>query len=185
MFIYHIDIILKMDNYLAGVLFGDGTCYKAKNGAYSVWIDQHERNKKVLDRVSQLLIQGGFKVYRYATNNSKSRVLTYSKKLFIEFSLLKNKPLDHFRGLNKNGKKEFIAGLFDAEGTQTDRVVIYNEHLLLLEEIKRFLETISIESHIYKFGKVFGIQIYRKIHLNRFISEIRAIRLSTSLGQKT
>lgn len=167
-----------MDAWLAGVLIGDGTCHYGKNKAYAVWIDQHDRNSKVLDRVQQKLQLSGFKIYRYNVPDNKARVLTYSKILFIEFQSIRKNSAKFFSSLNKKDKKEFIAGFFDAEGTVTDRIVIYNSDIQLLKVIQKFLQQVGIPSFIYKFGKIHGLQVYRKIHQEIFLKEIHAIRLS-------
>ncbi len=171
---------MYMDSYLAGVLFGDGTYNKGKNGAYYVWIDQHERNSKILDRVSEILQDNGHKIYRYRVPDNKLRVLTYSKKLFVEFQELRKNPVTHFEILNKKNKLKFVAGFFDAEGTHTDRIVIYNSHLKLLEAVQSFLKTIGIFPAIYKFGKISGLQLYKKEYVEKFKKNINAIKIASS-----
>jgi len=79
------------------------------------------------------------------------------------------------------GKKKFIAGFFDAEGTITDRLVFYNKNKKLLEEIKKFLETLEIISYIYKFPNVWGLQIYRRIHVQLFRKHIDSVKLSRAI----
>ncbi len=66
----------------------------------------------------------------------------------------------------------------DAEGTVTDRVVIYNKDTKLLNSIQKKLNELGItNSHIYKFGVVQGLQIYRRASLKRFVGEIPAVKL--------
>lgn len=173
-----------MESYLAGLLYGDGTCYKAKNGAYSVSIDQHQRNSIVLDKVSELLKDRGLRVYRYETNDNKSRVLVYSKQLFDEFMQVKKQSVAFFESLSSQNKKQFIAGFFDAEGTVTDRIVLYNSDIELLIAIRKFLQAIKVESNIYRFGKIFGLQIYRKQYVAQFVRNIKSLRLLASLVKK-
>ena len=171
-----------MDAWLAGVMIGDGTCHYGKNKAYAVWIDQHERNRRVLDGVQQKLKLSGFKIYRYKVPANKARVLTYSKALYLEFLSIRENSAKFFSGLNDSDKKEFIAGFFDAEGTMTDRIVIYNSDIRLLKAIQVFLQQIGIPSFIYEFGKIHGLQVYRKLHKDIFFKEIKAIRLSRRTG---
>src|SRR3989338_1319249 len=173
-------INIYMDSYIAGVLFGDGTYNKSKSGAYYVWIDQHERNLSILDRVSKTLQADGYKIYRYKVPDNKHRVLTYSKKLFVEFSALRGDPVTHFKNLNKRNKMKFVSGFFDAEGTYTDRIVIYNSHLGLLKEVQNFLKTIGIFPAIYKFGKIFGLQLYKKEYVEIFKKNINSTKIASS-----
>src|SRR3989338_3081332 len=171
-----------MDAWLAGVLVGDGTRNYGKNKAYAVWIDQHKRNKVVLYNVQQKLNSANFKTYRYDVPAEKSRVLTYSKSLFLEFEEIMKDAAKFFSTLSTKEKKDFVAGFFDAEGTATDRFVIYNSNKELLQAIQEFLQKIGIPNYIYRFGKIHGLQIYRKNHMQIFLKEIKAIRLSRRTG---
>lgn len=152
--------------YLFGLLVGDGTKHLGKNGRYMVWIDQHTRNIKILEKAKTLLENQGFNVFSYRVPGNKERILVYSKKLFQQFSDIMNDPTSFFESLSDEEKKEFISGLLDAEGTVTDRVVIYNSNRKLLESIKSFLTKLRIVCYIYRFGKIFGLQIYRKKSVN-------------------
>ena len=172
-----------MDPWIAGVLVGDGTRHHGSNRAYAVWIDQHTRNSAVLDKIQNLLIANGFKVYRYKIPDNKYRVLTYSKALYLEFESIMKNPVDFFSALPESEKKDFIAGFFDAEGTKTDRIVIYNSDKPLLEAIQRFLSEIGIPGHIYRFGKIHGLQVYRKRHATLFLEQINSVRLITSVNK--
>ena len=40
--------------------------------------------------------------------------------------------------------------------------MIYNSDKKLLEDMKNFLAKFGIVCYIYRFGKIFGLQIYRK-----------------------
>ena len=148
-----------MNSYLSGVLVGDGCKYLAKNGAFSVWIDQHNRNLKILEKTKKILEKDGYKTYYYKIPDNKQRVLTYSKKLYLEFENIRKNLIEYFEKLPKKEKMKFIAGFFDAEGTVTDRLVIYNSNRKLLESLKKFLEKLGIICYIYRFGKIFGLQI--------------------------
>ena len=69
----------------------------------------------------------------------------------------------------------------DAEGTVTDRVVIYNKDIELLKSIQKKLNELGITgSHIYKFGVIHGLQIYRRQSLKIFVGEIPAVKLQSS-----
>ena len=48
-----------METYIAGLLVGDGCKHKRKNGAFAVWIDQHNRNNKILQKVSEKIKDSG------------------------------------------------------------------------------------------------------------------------------
>ena len=71
----------------------------------------------------------------------------------------------------------YLAGLFDAEGTITDRLVFYNKNKELLDMVKERLDALGIKSNLYKFGKVYGIQLYRKEYVAKFRALIPSFRL--------
>ena len=169
-----------MKIYLLGLLAGDGTKYLGRNGRYCVWIDQQLSNIKILEKAKNILDSLGFNTFFYKIPGNKKRVLVYSKQLFQEFSNMTENLTKFFRSLTKEEKNEFIAGFLDAEGTVTDRVVIYNKDRKLLENIKEFLITeYGIICYIYHFGKIFGLQIYRKNSINTLKRVIKdSIKLS-------
>jgi len=172
---------LKPTPYLAGILFGDGTSHKGANGAYSVWIDQIDKEILQQNVVPQLATLGS-KVYFYsyfakADDVRKWRALVHSKKIYLWFKELKENPDKYVEQLSNEELKEFVAGLFDAEGTITDRLVFYNKNKELLDKIKERLGAIGIKSNLYKFGKVYGIQLYRKEHVEKFRALIPSFRL--------
>ena len=70
-------------------MFGDGTLYKGKNRAYAVWIDQHQRNSKVIKKVVKEFKKLKLNVYNYEFMN-KERALIYSKEIYIEILNFKN-----------------------------------------------------------------------------------------------
>ena len=168
-----------MNPYLMGVLFGDGTCnYSKSNRAYQVWIDQHIKNEDIAKKTKSLFIDSGFNVHYYYFLN-KVRVRVYSKELYKLFKEMRLNPKDYFNNLSNHDKLEFIAGFFDAEGTVTDRYVMYNMEKKLLDVMKSFLE-VSIKCYIYKFGKVYGLQIYRKNDMKKFKEIIPSIKINRS-----
>ena len=172
---------MKPTPYLAGILFGDGTSHKGANGAYSVWIDQNDKEILQQNVVPQLESLGP-KVHYYsyfakADNMRKWRALIHSKKIYLWFKKLKQNPGKYVEQLSNKELKEFVAGLFDAEGTITDRLVFYNRNKELLGKIKERLDAIGIKSNLYKFGKVYGIQLYRKEYVEKFHALIQSFRL--------
>lgn len=171
-----------MDSYLAGMLAGDGCKYIRKNGAYSVWIDQHKKNLDILERTIKVLKESGFKIYVYNIPDDKRRVLTYSKGLYQEFENMMRNMSNFFEKLSEEEKKNFIAGFFDAEGTTTDRLVIYNSNKKLLGSFQEFFSSLGIISYIYKFGKIFGLQIYRKNSVQVFKKEIKCVKITRLSG---
>lgn len=172
-----------MNAYLLGLLAGDGARYLGKNGRYMVWIDQQERNIKILERAKTILESLGFNVFFYPVPDNKKRVAVYSKKLFLEFEKMMENLADSFESLNQEDKKEFVSGFLDAEGTVTDRIVIYNSNIKLLESIKKFLENLGVVCYIYRFGKIFGIQVYQSNSKDILKSEIKSsIKLSRLSG---
>lgn len=167
---------MMLDPYLAGLLFGDGTLFRGKNRAYAVWIDQHTRNRRILDRAEEKLKANGLNVHRYPFLN-KERVLVYSKDLYSVFKDLKRKYVNYFEGLNEETKLQFISGLLDAEGTTTDRLVIYNKSLELLKAIRSFIAGLGVNCHIYKFGKVYGLQVYERKSIAILRSQLDSVKL--------
>ena len=79
--------------------------------------------------------------------------------------------------MNDNDIRHFIAGFFDAESTKTDRLVIYNKNREMLTVVQVRLEKMGIPSQLYKYGVVYGIQIYRKRDVEKFCRLIPAYRL--------
>jgi len=155
----------NMSPYLAGLLFGDGTSYLGKNGVYAVWIDQHERNCKIIDRAVKEFKKMDLNVHHYGFLN-KIRAMIYSKALFHEFRKIRENPIEFFRSLSKKQKLEFFSGFFDAEGTATDRLVVYNGNLDILNEILSFL-FLFLFSFFYK-TKMFYF-LNKAIYFNNLI----------------
>jgi len=167
---------------VAGLLFGDGTAHRnIKNRSYAIWIDQHKRNSDILEELERIFVKLKIKFYKYKVPDNKIRIYSCSKERFLELKKIKENPVKFFKNLNMKGKKKFIAGFFDAEGTITDRLVFYNKNKKLLEEIKKFLETLEIISYIYKFPNVWGLQIYRRIHVQLFRKHIDSVKLSRAI----
>lgn len=70
--------------------------------------------------------------------------MTYSKNLYLKLEKIQKGPIKYFEKLSRKEKMKFIGGLFDAETTVTDRLVIYNSNKKLLRAFKRFLEELGI-----------------------------------------
>ena len=88
-----------MEPYLAGLLFGDGTCHIGKtNRAYAVWIDQHIRNNYIAECAKSKLEKAGFKVHKYNFSD-KVRVLVYNKTLYFQFKELRSDATQFFKKL--------------------------------------------------------------------------------------
>jgi hypothetical protein len=107
----------------------------------------------------------------------KWRALVYSKNLFHWFREMRKDIVQIVTSMDNEEFKIFVAGFFDAEGTRTDRLVIYNKNEELLIAIQERLQQIDIPSHIYKYGVVHGIQIYRRLDVEKFCRLIPAYRL--------
>ena len=179
---------MKIHPYLVGVLFGDGTSYRGIHGAYAVWIDQTERNKAILEsEVVPRLRRMGFRVhfYRYYARSDRTfkwRALVYSKELYTAVRETTRRITEYFGSLHDKDARQFIAGFFDAEGTVTDRIVIYDRNLGLLRAVERRLASLGVQyAHIYRFGSVFGLQIYRKESQRRFLELVPSRRLKVYL----
>ena len=168
-----------MDAYLAGLLYGDGTLHRGKNKAYAVWIDQHERNNKIVDIAVKKLKAENLNVHHYGFLN-KIRALVYSKAMYIEFQEIRSNVSKYFQSLSEKNKWQFISGFFDAEGTVTDRLVLYNSNTSLLRVIQNFLKRKGITSYIYRFGKIHGLQIYRKSDVNKIRKKLNSVKIKNS-----
>lgn len=93
------------------------------------------------------------------------------------------KITEYFNVLSDEDAVQFIAGLFDAEGTKTDKIVIYNQNFTLLKLVKQRLEDFGVkDSHIYTFGSVYGLQVYRKNSVKKFSEIIPSCRLKVRLS---
>ena len=172
-----------MDAYLAGLLYGDGTFYKGKNRAYSVWIDQNNKNIAIIVEAAKKFKQRNLRVYQYGFLD-KTRALVYSKPLFLLFVALRKSPVAIFSNYSEIEKWDFISGFFDAEGTVTDRVVIYNGHLQLLETIKKFLTSQGVVCHLYKFGKIYGVQIYQRKSIEILRNQMCGVKIKKTHSLK-
>ena len=170
-----------MDPYLAGFLLGDGCSHKLSNGAYAVWVDQSVKNAIFLRRIKNCMRSYG-KVHEYEYVDKrhgvrKRRVLVYSKTLFEKFRRLKADATAFIEGIDENGFMEFLSGLLDSDGTVTDRIVFYSSSRLLLEKISKRLERFLIKSHIYKFGKIFGLQVHDQRSLTILSNKLSSSKL--------
>jgi hypothetical protein len=178
---------MDVDPYLVGILYGDGSISKRKDGAYAIWIDQAEINKQIIyTEVVPRMQKLGHKVfaYKYYAKKDKTwkhRALVYSKQIY-EF--LRETFADisaYIRGLTDDEARSFIAGLLDAEGTVTDRVVIYNGDRKLLKAVRAKLVAMGFDNvYIYKYGTVEGIQIYKRSVLKKLFREIPSLKLRSN-----
>ena len=167
------------------MLYGDGTKFLGKNRAYAVTVDQHIKNKDISDFLKKKLKESEFNVHDYDFKFGKThmrRIMVYSKKLFIEFENMRKNSVRFFVNLSSKDKRNFIGGFFDAEGTITDRLVVYNMDLKLLKAIQKFLKQKKILSYIYRFGKVYGVQIYKKEDVKKFRKLINCVKLNRSVS---
>ena len=74
---------------------------------------------------------------------------------------------------------KWIAGFFDAEGTVTDRIVLYNSNERLLNTIKEFIaEEIDVVGYVYRYGKIHGLQIYKRDDIKKLIQKTYSVKLS-------
>ena len=140
------------------------------------------RGQLLSSEVVPRLQKMNFKVHFYdytsrADGSHKWRALVFSKDLFLWFGEMRRNITDVVDGLTNKDFKNFLAGFFDAEGTHTDRLVIYNKNKKLLVSIQRRLLDIGISGQIYRYGAVHGIQIYRKLDVEKFRRLIPSYRL--------
>ena len=178
---------MHLDPYLVGIIRGDGSVSKRKDGAYPVWVDQAEKNRKIIEEVKARFHHLGLKTffYRYYAKQDRAwkyRALVYSKELYTHLKSVFRNIKAYINELSDEEAKQFIAGVLDAEGTVTDRIVIYNKSVVLLRAIQNRLEKLGIlNSHIYKFGVVHGLQIYRRRSLKSMVGEIPAVKLRSGM----
>jgi hypothetical protein len=178
---------MYLDPYLVGIIRGDGSAIKRKDGAYAVWVDQAEKNRNIIEEVKLRFQHMGLKTffYRYYAKREKVwkyRALVYSKELYSRLKSVFRNIESYIDELSDEEAKQFIAGVLDAEGTVTDRIVIYNKSLVLLRAIQNRLDKLGIfNSRIYKFGVVHGLQIYRRRSLKSVVGEIPAVKLRSGM----
>ncbi len=178
---------MMLDPYLVGIIRGDGSAVKRKDGAYAVWVDQAEKNYKIIEEVKLRFERLGLKTffYRYYSRQDKAykfRALVYSKELFMRLKSVFRNIKAYIDRLSDEDARQFIAGVLDAEGTVTDRIVIYNKSMILLKAIQGRLNELGIfHSHIYKVGVVHGLQIYRRRSLKSLVGEIPAVKLRSGM----
>lgn len=124
------------------------------------------------------------RLQRFRVQSAREQVQAFvsAKRLFEDFGNVRDNPAKYFAELSPKDKKKFVAGFFDAEGTATDRLVLYNGDLGLLEEIKSFLESLGSVCYIYRFGKIWGIQIYQKESVKIFLKEMKCVKTSRLSG---
>ena len=177
---------MRLDPYLVGIIRGDGSASKRRDGAYAVWVDQAKKNHKIIEEVRSRFKRLGLKVffYRYYSKQDKAwkyRALVYSKELYLRLKSVFHNIRAYIEKLSDDESRQFIAGVLDAEGTVTDRVVIYNKSMVLLRAIQEKLDKLGIfHSHIYEFGVVHGLQIYRRRGLKSLVGEIPAVKLRSA-----
>ncbi|MEW6069414.1 MAG: LAGLIDADG family homing endonuclease, partial [Candidatus Thermoplasmatota archaeon] len=124
-----------------------------------------------------------YSYYSKTDKKQKWRVLIYSKEFYTVFQYVRKNIETYVAGLSDDELKQFTAGLFDAEGTVTDRLVLYCGNKKLLEIIKKRLEKIGLcHLYIYNFGSIYGIQIYRKESIKKFKELIPAWKLGVYLS---
>ena len=176
-----------MNPYLVGLLFGDGTSHHGKkNQAFAVWIDQHLKNEDIAEKAREEFEKLGLNVHYYPHTQNKIRAMVYSKQLFNEFKEIRENTISYFNKLKPKDKFEFISGFFDAEGTVTDRIVLYNGNIDLLIAIQRFIAArINVVGRVYRYGKIHGMQIYKREHIKKFIKHTNSIKLSIRPSQLT
>ncbi len=142
---------MKIDPYLTAILYGDGSVSLRKDGAYAIWIDQAEINRDIMvNEVIPRLRHLGSKVYvyRYYAKKDKTykfRALIYSKQVYKSLKFIFNSIDTYLNELSNYEARTFIAGLMDAEGTVTDRIVIYNSNRKLLEAVRNKLIQMGFE----------------------------------------
>ena len=102
----------RIDPYLIGMLYGDGTSYASKRGAYSVSVDQVRGqllSSEVVPRLRKMNFNVHFYDYMSKTDGShKWRALVFSKDLFLWFGEMRRNIVDVVDGLTNNDFKKFL-----------------------------------------------------------------------------
>lgn len=192
-----LNIIKKSDEklpYLIGIILGDGCFYKViKNGSYTqgrIILGVKEKElAEYFSHISAYILgkKTGHKV-RWSKHQNVYIVEFCSKEL-VE---LLSKPLTKLDNSIKISPKNFIKGIYDAEGcisikSQNNRlyprIFLTNSNLKLINYIKRLLEKYDITSTIQKNtipGKIKVINhretATRKICYNLCIENIQGVR---------
>lgn len=165
----------RVTAYLAGLLFGDGCIYVSNNAAYCVWIDQVVgRGDAVVEKAEAEMSRLGYKTYRYLYNlqngkAAKHRVLVYSKRLYQQVKEIKTHIVEYVSRLNDEELLSFVGGLFDAEGTFTNRIVVYNRNKELLDLLRERLARFGLRTNVYRFGKIYGLQLHDKKSMSKIM----------------
>ena len=76
---------MRLDPYLVGFLRGDGSVSKRKDGAYAVWADQAEKNRRIIEEVRLRFERLGRKVffYRYYSRLLPTESLSTTRTRFF------------------------------------------------------------------------------------------------------
>lgn len=141
----------KEQGYLFGLFEGDG--YKIdyrKSRHYQVeFYLNSERDKKIIDFLISLLNKLNLRVNVYQDKRFNcKRIRTYSESLFnvIQKNILLEDKSDEF-------KLGFISGFLDSEGHVDNKkycISIMNTNLSILQQCKKHLESIGINSSLNK-----------------------------------
>ena len=170
-----------MNPYLAGFLIGDGCQHRLSNGAYAVWVDQSLKNKVYVEKlIKKMQCYGKTYVYEYMDRTNKVhkiRLLVYSKKFYSEILTIKQNITKFIEELGEEDLWSFLSGLLDSDGTVTGRIVFYSSSKELLEALSVRLNTHHVRTHIYRFGKIFGLQIHDKNSLITLSQKLSSSKL--------
>ncbi len=163
--------------YFLGFAVGDGSVYRnRKSRNYEVTIDQkYPENRRYIERISRELSRSKIKFYKYKLEfkgYQKVRLRVFGKDIFYLIKFLRTFPL-MILDLKKKEFKNFLEGLIDSDGSVIeDRILIYSKDINFLYVLNLKLLELGMFGKIYKFGKVYGLQVAGSRRIRKLLSKI-------------
>ncbi|WP_245610462.1 LAGLIDADG family homing endonuclease [Thermococcus celericrescens] len=143
-------------SYIIGVYLGDGSIHMKGNGRYVVKLKVIDREfaEEFANALEKLGVRAAMGFERDSTRVDRFYVEGSNKALFQ----LLSGPRERLLSLAGEYPTEFLRGFFDSEGfpaisagkTFTVRVAAVNSDLMVLEFVRKLLETLGIRSEISK-----------------------------------
>ncbi|MDP1688689.1 MAG: tyrosine-type recombinase/integrase, partial [bacterium] len=154
-----------------GYVIGDGTVSKRRRGVFVV--DKNIENLKFYQKILKQEFNYDAKIVK--GRNSNSFILNFYSNEFVDFLIgigfttIKNQkrvPPLIFKA-SKEELKEFIAGLYDAEGNNgKGGIRIFSSSKFLLKEVQMLFLTLGIDTHLYRRDRNVTLPISKKVIWN-------------------
>ena|GEM_PF-5361838 len=104
-------------------------------------------------------------------------MLMYSKDLHDLLTNIKKEPEKFFRKISHEDKKEFIAGITDADGyIGSKEIAIYNSNKVLLDEICRFLNNMGVKCSVSRNRGIWRVRLRSKHSISLFLKFILSLK---------